>query len=250
MTNRSTFGISCDVEPNVVHVWLINIGSHSVLESVSRPDLQVAGIVSEEDEARAASFLDPAEGDRLRTRRKVLRIILAKYVACEPADVGIVTAPGGKPVIVPGSAGSSTHAFSVSHSSDLYAVAVGRGSSLGVDVERIRPLNRSVDIANRWFGPDEAAGLHSLNGEEGDLAFMELWTAKEALAKRHGAGLRLMHGQRDADRVRSELDVAQERDVGRLMMISPQDGYVGAVASSESLSSVEILREGDPRWII
>ena len=91
MTNRSTFGISCDVEPNVVHVWLINIGSHSVLESVSRPDLQVAGIVSEEDEARAASFLDPAAGDRLRTRRKVLRIILAKYVGCEPADVGIVT---------------------------------------------------------------------------------------------------------------------------------------------------------------
>ena len=66
----------------------------------------------------------------------------------------------------------------------------------------------------------------------------------------HGAGLRLMHGQRDADRVRSELDVAQERDVGRLVMISPQDGYVGAVASSESLSDVEILREGDPRWII
>ena len=118
-------------------------------------------------------------------------------------------------------------------------MAVGRGSSLGVDVERIRPLNRSVDIANRWFGPDEAAGLRSLNGEEGDLAPAESLTAKEALAKRHGAGLRLMHGQRDADRVRSELDVAQERDVGRLVMISPQDGYVGAaVASSESLSDV------------
>jgi hypothetical protein len=59
-----------------------------------------------------------------------------------------------------------------------------------------------------------------------------------------------MHGQRDADHVRGELDVAQERDMGRLTMIFPEKGYVGAVASSESLSNVEILREGDSRWII
>ena len=250
MTNGWTFGLSCDVEPSVAHVWLINIESPLLLGAVARLDLSAIGLLSEEDEARAASFLDPAAGDRLRTRRKVLRIILAKYVDCEPTDVSIVTAPGGKPVIVPGSAGASTHAFSVSHSGDLYAVAIGRCSSLGVDVERIRPLDRSADIADRWFGPDEAAGLRSLQGEEGDLAFMELWTAKEALAKRHGAGLRLMHGQRDADHVRGELDVAQERDMGRLTMIFPEKGYVGAVASSESLSNVEILREGDSRWII
>ena len=102
----------------------------------------------------------------------------------------------------------------------------------------------------RPVGRAEAARLESLDGETLDLAFMELWTDKEALAKRHGAGLRLMHGQADAEHVHSELDVDRERAAERLRRIHPGEGYVGAVASSEAVTQVDIVREGDPRWII
>ncbi len=243
-------GPSYDVEPGSPHVWLIPFDSAAFLELGARPDLVAEGLVSPEDEARAAAFLDPAGGTRLRARRVILRMILGRYLGCGPADVGMVTAPGGKPVLLPGSPGSSTHAFSVGHSGDLYAVAIGRCSSLGLDIERLRSVGRASAIADRWFGREEAAGLQSLEGHDLDMAFMELWTDKEALAKRHGAGLRLMHGQADASEVHSELDVERERDAGRLLRWHPEEGYVGAIASSEPLSGVDVVKEGDARWII
>ena len=241
---------SYDVAPGSPHVWLVRVESPHFLALGEQPDLVAQGLVSAEDEARAAGFLDPGAGTRLRARRVILRMILARYLKCEPAEVGIVTAPGGKPVLLPGSPGSATHAFSVGHSGDLYSVAVGRCSSLGLDIERLRSVGRATAIADRWFGREEAARLQALEGEALELAFMELWTDKEALAKRHGAGLRLMHGQAESPDVHSELDVDRERAADRLLRIQPGEGYVGAIASSEPLVDVDLVTEGDPRWII
>lgn len=241
---------SYDVSRGVPHVWLVDVGTPAFLEWGRGPDLVADGLVSEEDDQRASSFLDPEAGDRLRARRVILRKVLGRYLGCAPADVGIVTAPGGKPVLLPGTPGSATHAFSVGHSGDLYAIAVGRCSSLGLDIERRRTVGRATAIAERWFGREEASYLQSLDEEALDLAFMELWTDKEALAKRHGAGLRLMHGQADAPEVHSELDVSRERAAARLLRIQPGDGYVGAIASSDPLDDVDFVREGDSRWII
>lgn len=250
MTLGVDSGPSFDVEAGSPHLWLVQIESPAFLALGARSGLVADGLVSPEDEARAAGFLDPVAGTRLRARRVILRMILGRYLGCEPAEVGIVTAPGGKPVLLPDSPGASTHAFSVGHSGDLYAVAIGRGSSLGLDIERLRSVGRATAIADRWFGREEAARLQPLNGEELDLAFMELWTDKEALAKRHGAGLRLMHGQADAPEVHSELDVERERNAGRLLRLHPADGYVGAMASSDPLSGIDLVEEGDLRWII
>lgn len=243
-------GPSYDVEAGAPHVWLVDVDSPDFLALGDREGLVAEGLLSAADEARAGGILDPEAGRRLRARRVMLRMILGRYVGCRPAEVGIVTAPGGKPVLLPGSPGASTFAFSVGHSGDLYSVAVGRCSSLGLDIERIRSVARAEAIANRWFGPREADALSGLEGEELDLAFMELWTDKEALAKRHGAGLRLMHGQSAAEEVHDELDVAREREAGTLVRLRPREGYVGAIAGSRPLDSVDMVAEGDPRWII
>ena len=241
---------SFDVELGVPHVWLVHIGEPAFLALGDQTNLVEKGLISAEDDERAADFLDASAGIRLRARRVLLRMILARYLACAPAEVGIITAPGGKPVLLPDSPGSATYAFSVGHSGEIYAVAVGCCTSLGLDVERLRSVGRANAIAHRWFGRNEAARISSLEGEALDLAFMELWTDKEALAKRHGAGLRLMHGQADAPEVHSELDVERERMAGRLLRIHPGAGYVGAIASSGPLTDVETVIKGDPRWII
>ena len=250
MTGTRASGLSYDIDPGSPHVWLVQVESPAFLDLGARSDLVAEGLVSAEDEARAAGFLDATSGTKLRARRVILRMILGQYLECGAADVGIVTAPGGKPVLLPRSLGSSTYAFSVGHSGDLYAVAIGRCSSLGLDIEHLRSVPRAIAIADRWFGRDEAARLQSLDGDELDRAFMELWTDKEALAKRHGAGLRLMHGQADAPEVHSELDVERERNQSRLVRLLTEDRYVGAVASSEPLSDIDVVKEGDPRWII
>lgn len=216
-------------------VWLVEI-SDPAFEAVADRDLTSAA-----DRARAERMMDPIQTLRLLSRRATLRLILARYVDAAPAELRIVTAPGGKPVLLPGPG------FSVAHSGDLFVVAVGGAGSIGVDVERLRPVQRAAAIAQRWFGLSEAESLAAVPEEERDFAFMRLWTAKESLAKRHGAGLRLMKGTAGGPPVPA-LDVAAELESERLTYFDPGTGYLAAVASSERMEGVNVIRPDEDLW--
>jgi 4'-phosphopantetheinyl transferase len=232
-------------------VWLLDVTAPGFL------DLAERGLASREEQERAASLRDSAAGRRLIARRTALRLVLGRYLERDPSDVRIVTAPGGKPVLVPdsrdaspgkGAGGTGSRpprslAFSVAHSGDLYGIAVGRVGSLGLDVERLRDVSRATAIAQRWFGQAEARHLAGLGAEELQHEFMRLWTGKEALAKCHGAGLRLMTGGE------IELDVDTAVRSGRLRPFPPADGYVGAVASTEIIGDIEVVRPDSEAWI-
>jgi phosphopantetheinyl transferase len=79
---------------------------------------------------------------------------------------------------------------SVSHGRGVVAVAATCGGPVGVDVEDVdsRRSFGTTGLAHRWFDPAELAWLadHSDPLE----AFLRLWTAKEAVGKALGAGLR------------------------------------------------------------
>jgi 4'-phosphopantetheinyl transferase len=60
---------------------------------------------------------------------------------------------------------------------------------VGVDVEVRRPRARALELARRFFAPQEAAILEQLPPDEHLAAFLTLWTAKEAVLKAHGGGL-------------------------------------------------------------
>jgi 4'-phosphopantetheinyl transferase len=79
--------------------------------------------------------------------------------------------------------------FSLAHAEDHAAIAVTRGRPLGVDIERIRPIEDAQQIAARYFAPEEAAELASLEESERGAAFFACWTRKEAYLKATGAGL-------------------------------------------------------------
>lgn len=76
-----------------------------------------------------------------------------------------------------------------SHSGDMLLVALGEGVELGVDVERLRARPRALEVAERFFHPDETAWLRSLEDDARDAGFFRLWCAKEAVLKAHGQGL-------------------------------------------------------------
>ncbi|HET6989212.1 MAG TPA: 4'-phosphopantetheinyl transferase superfamily protein [Kribbella sp.] len=88
--------------------------------------------------------------------------------------------PDGRPRI-PGLA------VSISHTHRLLAVAASYDGPLGVDVEEAYP--REVrGLALRWFDPVE---LEWMAAQPDELtAFLQLWTAKEAVGKALGQGLR------------------------------------------------------------
>lgn len=85
-----------------------------------------------------------------------------------------------------------TLGFNWSHSGDRALFAIGRGGEgfeLGIDIERVRPRPRALELATRFFAPDETAMLAALPEAVLLHAFLRLWTAKEAVLKANGGGL-------------------------------------------------------------
>ena len=76
-----------------------------------------------------------------------------------------------------------------SHSGDGLLIACGTDIALGVDVERVRPRPRALELAQRYFTSAETAWLATRAGHEREEAFIRLWCAKEAVLKAHGYGL-------------------------------------------------------------
>ena len=217
-------------------VWIVDVTDTAFLA------LAESDHPGDSDRARAAGLGRAEVARELLARRAALRLILARYTDVDARSIRVVAAPGGKPVLVP--SGPPGPAFSIAHSGSLYAVAIGTVRSVGVDVEVLRPIARATAIAARWFGEAEAQRLDGVPEGNRDEEFMRLWTGKEALAKRHGAGLRLMKGEP------GELDVQGALDDGTLRYFSVADGYAAAVATDEIVSSIEIIRPGSEMWII
>jgi 4'-phosphopantetheinyl transferase len=69
------------------------------------------------------------------------------------------------------------------------ACAVARGTSLGIDVERVDRMQLGPQIADRYFAEAEIRMLDRHAPDEYAGRFIELWTLKEAYIKAVGTGL-------------------------------------------------------------
>lgn len=118
--------------------------------------------------------------------RAPLRRVLSAYLG-EPAETLVLhEGPYGRPALA---APHHELAFNWSHSGHRAALAVARGIAPGIDVERLRPRPRGLEIAQRFFYAPESEALGRLEPSRRDEAFLSLWTAKEAVLKALGRGL-------------------------------------------------------------
>ena len=122
-----------------------------------------------------------------RQGRAPFQALLAGYLGRAAADVRLEAGEFGRPRLAGADAGA-LH-FNWSHSGDQALCAVARGIEPGVDLERLRPRPRALEIARRYFSHEETAALAALVPERRDAAFLQLWTAKEAVLKATGRGL-------------------------------------------------------------
>ncbi|WP_367567468.1 4'-phosphopantetheinyl transferase superfamily protein [Lacrimispora sp.] len=76
--------------------------------------------------------------------------------------------------------------YNISHTEGLAACGLGE-SSLGIDVERIRPFPDRV--AERVFSSAEKRRMKELPQEERDSYFFRIWTLKESYVKALGCGI-------------------------------------------------------------
>jgi phosphopantetheinyl transferase len=121
-------------------------------------------------------WIAPA-GDEPRSAAHNLLLDLASTLVRSPV---LRHEPNGKPCV-------DGLAVSISHSRELVVVAASQAGPVGVDVEDHSAREVSA-LARRWFDPEELAWMRAQADEL--TAFLRLWTAKEAVGKALGQGLR------------------------------------------------------------
>jgi 4'-phosphopantetheinyl transferase len=208
-----------------VHIWQVELDR---LALHSERTLAL----SAEEQRRAERLYFERDRQRFVGRRVALRMILAEYLDVRPNQVQIVVGADGKPVVVTDRADIR---FSCSHSSGSALVAISFGTDVGVDVERSRALPELDEMARLNYSEDEWLELQRMTGSARQHDFFRLWTAKEAVLKATGDGLRrqldsvLLCGAHGPDSQVARID----GDASRRWLVawfSPESGYVACVA--------------------
>lgn len=148
----------------------------------------VADLLDEGERERAARFAFDRDRQLYVAAHGALRWLVGRYVDQPPRSLRFAVADNGKPFVdaqvAPGVE------FNLSHSDSLAAVVVARGRSVGIDVERDRPLRSEEGIARRVLAPGELARFLALEGDERRRFLLWAWARKEALVKASGEGVR------------------------------------------------------------
>ena len=153
--------------------------------------------LDETDLSRAACMTNKARHDHFLAGRALLRHSLSAAVghAVQPAAWRFTTGPHGKPSVIPG---LPQVPFSISHAEGLLAVAINPMAQIGVDLELVTGT-RNTGPALDQLTHRERAWLQRHNDADRWLAFLQLWTAKEAASKVTGLGCGVEFGEVEID---------------------------------------------------
>jgi 4'-phosphopantetheinyl transferase len=175
-------GLSADLGESDIHVWKARL-------DVPRERLaQLERTLSPGERQRAASRRVEADRRRATASRGLLRHVLAAYSGGAAAELRLTYGPAGKPRM-PAAASDEPLHFNTAHSGDVLLIAIGRIPSLGIDVERIRPIARFENVARRAFSDEERMRIQALAPHQRTEAFITCWTRKEACVKAVGEGV-------------------------------------------------------------
>lgn len=214
-----------ELPEGAVHLWSLN------LEWASNSGQDIGGILTADEQARAAAIRSSLDRKYFIAARGALRDILSRYVHRAPADIDLFYGLYGKPRLGPSCPTSRIH-FNVSHAQSLGLLAVTRNGEVGIDVERIRPCGDFEMIAQRFFSPPEIQVLWAVPPTLREHAFLAIWTRKEAFTKALGVGLQMEWTSFDVSRAPDQS--VQTTNLGAtrwsIYPFLPALGYMGALA--------------------
>jgi 4'-phosphopantetheinyl transferase len=150
---------------------------------------QYRGLLSAEEETRAARYAHEPSRLQFLAGRALLRTVLSHYLDDDARAFQFQYNPYGKPALK--SPCRLPLEFNLSNTRGLVVCAVTLGHAVGVDVESSDRKTDFLKLARHYFAPPEAAALERLPAEQQPRRFMDLWTLKEAYIKARGMGLSL-----------------------------------------------------------
>jgi phosphopantetheinyl transferase (holo-ACP synthase) len=133
-----------------------------------------------------------------RRRKWLLGRIAAKRLVKEVMSapdfpkhhISVLNQPSGEPFVLIEGKGGWEYPISLSHRSQIGMAAVPtiQTSRIGADLETIEPRDEALV---RQFFTDSESGSVELSGDDRNLVMARIWSAKEAVLKLLGLGLRI-----------------------------------------------------------
>ena len=227
---KPTWPISNNLTPleqGTVHIWSFH---------TSRPSKEVellSKLLHKDEINRAMRMRSLEVREQAIVGRAVLRIFLAGYLGCEPQAIIFASTGMGKPIL----ASQQGLFFNLSHSHGLGLIAFSNSVEIGVDVEKVRLIENSLFLAERFFSPWESHTLSQQPGPEMQSIFFQAWTRKEAFLKANGHGLgfgldrvEVSLGRNETPRIRLVDGCPNEAGRWTVLHLEPGMGFMGAAA--------------------
>lgn len=212
------------------HVWA------ATLAQSAEHILLCKRCLSPDELDRAGRYHFDRDRNRFIAGRGLLRAILASYLDREAGQLQFDYSARGKPALAAHVVDGPLH-FNLAHSDDLMLLAITRDGAVGVDVERLRPVDMVEEIAERFFAAQESSGLKALPDTKKSAAFFNLWTRKEAWLKATGEGIAESLSQVEVSFLAGEparltclFGDAQAGRNWHLCELAPAAGFVAALA--------------------
>jgi len=209
-----------------VHVWQASLEGDTT-------DLQ--NLLSIDERERANRFHFDEHRQKFIIARGTLRLILARYLACQPQSIKFNYNAHGKPALAE-PFNEIPLQFNLSHTHTLALYGVTLKKPIGIDVEYTQRAIEINQIAKHFFSPNETLALNKLPLREQKQAFFNCWTRKEAYIKAKGKGLTIpldsfdvsLNPQDPAELIEIRNDVTTTNDWA-LYALNLQKDYVGAL---------------------
>jgi 4'-phosphopantetheinyl transferase len=142
--------------------------------------------LSAEEVARVSAMAVEPKRNELARSLGERRHLLAMLLGCAAADLRIAHDNNGKPYLPH----YPETKLSLSDSNDFNALALSQNRPVGIDIEYLRPLAWEPMLA-MLSASGEAEQIKRASGEGiQPAAFFRCWTAKEAILKAAGTGLK------------------------------------------------------------
>lgn len=198
--------------------------------------------LSKDERDRAERYLILDHRRRYAITHGALRVVLSCYMGVDPSSLKFAYGPRGKPSLL-----GDGPQFNLSHSAQLAMIAVA-AAPLGIDCEKMRHLERLLDIGRRQFSAVEYEALQKIPEADRLLAFYRCWTRKEAYVKALGLGLAALDVfDVDLGERARLLSLRDGEDLANwsLLDVSPSAGFVGACAVRMPKANVITHRLGE-----
>ncbi|HET6378391.1 MAG TPA: 4'-phosphopantetheinyl transferase superfamily protein [Methylocella sp.] len=202
-----------------IHLWVLDLGQKTL----------GPGVLSQEEEARAARFVKALDRERFRAAHQLLRQVLARYLGEPPQALIFGATASGKPFLhAPGRL--SPLSFNLAHSAGLGLLALCWEREVGADIEAVTHLEDLPGVAREIMSPAEWQSFQRVPRELAHDVFFGLWTRKEALLKAAGTGLSF--NPREIHLGLAPSGAAKVAFQGKIWSVAPVDAAPGAKAAA------------------